>query len=134
MASLKDTLQDYGLSTTLTVRTTGQQLTVAFMKGQTSIPVGLSVGPHALDGHLRLVTVDAPDGDPNLKLVLDIPVREVKSDSTQKPGPVGEGKTVVSEVSVPTAPSSTPTPADTTGAATGGDKTTSTSGKPSPKK
>jgi hypothetical protein len=133
MASLKDTLQDYGLSTTLTIRTTGQQMTVAFTKGQTSIPVGLSVGPHALEGHLRLVPFDAPDGDPNLKLVLDIPVREVKVESTQKPGPIGEGKTPVAETSAPTTPSSTPTPADTTAAATGGEKT-AIAGKPSSKK
>lgn len=74
-SSIKQTLKDYGLSTTLTVRTTGQQAALYFPKGTSEIPVSLSAGPYALEGKFVLAELDAPDGEPDLVLRLEFPYR-----------------------------------------------------------
>ena len=106
MTSIKQTHQDYGLSATLTIRTTGQQVTVFFPKGESEVPVGLSVGPFAIEGKLSLHPVNAPDGDPDLKMVLDFSVREKPSVEASAKLTAPASTTAASEAPAPTAPES----------------------------
>ena len=74
MSNLKPMLNNSGLVAILRLKETGQELTFHFEKGQRKKAVRLVLGHVHIDGTAVLTDIpNAPDGMPNLSLVIDIP-------------------------------------------------------------
>ena len=74
MSNLKSMLNNSGLVAILRLNETGQELAFHFEKGQRKKAVRLVLGHVHIDGHAVLMDIpNAPDGMPNLSLVIDIP-------------------------------------------------------------